>query len=93
MKSAAEPVGFTVPFSFVMLLSVLVKAMMTRHWASELVEVVVALWRPFRLLAPAVPPVKFLDELGMRLVAVLTLGVRLRPLLLALSLAHFDLAD
>jgi hypothetical protein len=76
-----------------MLLTVLLKAMVTRNRTSEFVEVVPALRRPLRLLAAAVAPVETLDELGMGLVAVLPLGVRLRTLLLALSLAHVDLAD
>jgi hypothetical protein len=76
-----------------MLFAILVEAVMTTGRTSEFVEVVSALWRSFRLLTSAVPPVKLLDELGMRLVAVLTLGVGLRALLPALSLAHVDLAD
>jgi hypothetical protein len=76
-----------------MLFAILVEAVMTTGRTSEFVEVVSALRRSFRLLTSAVPPVKLLDELGMRLVAVLTLGVGLRSLLLALSLAHVDLAD
>jgi hypothetical protein len=76
-----------------MLFAVLVEAVVTTDRASELVEVVPALRRSLRLLTSAVPPVKFLDEFGMRLVAVLTLGVGLRTLLLALSLAHVDLVD
>jgi hypothetical protein len=76
-----------------MLFAILVEAVMTTGRTSEFVEVVSALRRSFRLLTSAVPPVKLLDELGMRLVAVLALGVGLRALLPALSLAHVDLAD
>jgi uncharacterized membrane protein len=92
MKSAAERVGFTVSFGFVMLFAVLVETVMTTDRTSERVEVVPALRRSFRLFTSAVPPVNLLDELGMRLVAVFALGVGLRALLPALSFAHVDLA-
>jgi hypothetical protein len=76
-----------------MLFAVLVKAVMATDRTPECVEVVSTLRRSFRLLTSAVSPVNFLDELGMRLVAVLALGVGLRALLPALSFAHVDLAD
>jgi hypothetical protein len=76
-----------------MLFAVLVEAVMTAGRTSERVEVVSPLRRSFRLLTSAVPPVNFFDELGMRLVTVLALGVCLRTLLPALSFAHVDLTD
>src|SRR6266536_5997079 len=92
MKSAAEPVGFAVFLGFVMLLTVLFKAMMSTDRSAELVEVVLTLGRSLRLFTSTMPPVKLLDEFRVRLVAVLTFGLFLRPLLFALSVIHCALA-
>jgi hypothetical protein len=75
-----------------MLLTVLVKAMMSRGRSAELVEVVLTLGRSLRLFTSTVPPMKLLDEFRVCLVAMLTFGVFLRPLLFALSVIHCGLA-
>jgi len=75
-----------------MLLAVLLETMMSTDRAAEFVEVVLALRRPFRLLASTVPSVKAFDELTVRLVPALTFSVLLGSLLLAFSVVHCDLA-
>lgn len=71
----------------------LLKSVMSAGRAAELVEVVLALRRAFRLLTSAMAPVDFLDELGVCLVTVLPFGVSLRTLLVVLSSMHVGLAN
>jgi len=75
MKSAAEPVGFAVPIGFVMLLSVLLKTMMSVDRTAVDVGVILILRGTLRLFAAAVLSMQTFDELGVGLVAVLSFGV------------------
>jgi len=76
-----------------MLLTVLVEAVTSGNRSAKFVEIFAPLRSPFRFFTSAVAAVQLLDELGVRFVAVLTLGVGLRTLLLSFVLVHgFDLA-
>ena len=83
MKSAAEPVGFAVFLGFVMLLAILMEPVVARD---RLVGVL--LWRALGFFAAAMPAVQAFDELGVCLVAVLSLRVVLRPLLPSFRICH-----
>jgi len=83
MKSVAEPVGFAVSVRFVMLLSVFAQAMVPLDGLTVYVGVVLILWRPLRFLAAAVFSVQAFDERSVSLVAVLSFGVILCALLIA----------
>jgi hypothetical protein len=78
MKSAAEPVGFAVFLGFVMLLAVFRKPVMPGDFMVGIFSLGFAL----RLLASAMFPVQIVDERRVRGVAMLALGVFLRPWLL-----------
>jgi hypothetical protein len=92
MKSAAEPVAFTVLLGLVVLLAIFEQPVVAGDWAAERVYVVVALRRAFGLFTAAVLAVQALDKSRMGLVAVLPFRVVVRGsrlmTLLVLVLSH-----
>jgi len=99
MKSAAEPVvvaaepfrlaersrAFTVFFGFIMLLSVLEKAVTSVYRLTVDVKVVPLLGRTLGLGAPAMPAVAPLEKRAVRFLALLSFGVPLWSLLKAVA--------
>jgi hypothetical protein len=87
MKSAAEPVGFTVLFGWVVLLAVFGEAVPAGLGLAELIEVVRALRRGL-LVRVGMTPLQVLDDRRVCLIAVLAFRVRLRALRPIVLLRH-----